>query len=189
MRRGGFATLMHGFWWVAACLFATSLTRPAAADGDSTRLAADTYDAALAHYERAEYAVAARLFLEADTLHPSPEALSNAIAAARKANDHLLVAHAALRAQERREIAPALAARARQALAQAEIYLSRLELDSAPIGCEMTLDGKHVTSGRHYVLPGSHRVPARADQRRAPHDLLTGAGATYRLELGGARAI
>lgn len=173
-------------WWlcsIALVLVATGLSRPCAADTNTLRLAAETYDAAVAHFERAEYATAAKLFLEADMLHPSTEALSNAIAAARHANDHLLVARIALRAQARAETAPELAAQGRKALAEAEVHLSRLELSCTPAPCELSLDGDPAPPGRIHVLPGSHRVTARAKEHTQSHDLVTAAAATYRVSL------
>lgn len=167
----------------AVLLLMMCLVRPCVADTETIQLAAETYDAALAHYNRAEYAEAARLFLQADSILPSEEALSNAIAAARRANEHLLVARAALRASAREEAAPELAARAREALTEAEKHLSRLELSCEPVPCEIELDGTLVTPGRQYVLPGSHEVTASAEARRATQRLVTNAGATYRVNV------
>lgn len=175
----------HRFWFcpIALLIAAIAVTRPCTAESDSLRRAAETYDAAVAHFERAEYAAAAKLFLEADTIHPSPEALSNAIAAARQANDHLLVARIAQRAEGRADTAPDLATRARKALAEAEVHLSRLDLDCAPAPCEIDVDGSPVQPGRLHVLPGSHRVTARVNEHTRAHDLVTNAGATYRISL------
>src|SRR5262245_36216833 len=60
--------------------------------------AAAAFDDAVAKFNRAEFAEAARRFLEADALAPNAGAITNAIAAARRANEHLLVARAAERA-------------------------------------------------------------------------------------------
>jgi hypothetical protein len=123
------------------------------------------------------------LFLQADAILPSEEALSNAIAAARRANEHLLVAQAALRARAREETAPELAARAREALTEAEKHLSRLELNCEPVPCKIDLDGTPVAPGRHYVLPGSHEVGGHAEKRRGTQRLVTNAGATYQVNV------
>lgn len=183
MQRATFAMFGRGIFPVAVLVIAASIARPCAADTETTRLAAQTYDAAVAHFERAEYVAAARLFLEADVIRPSEEALSNAIAAARRANDHLLVARAALRAQGRAEGSPELAARARQALAEAEAHLSRLELSCSPAPCELHLDGHPVPAGQHYVLPGSHRVSATRAAQSKSEMLMTDATAAYRISL------
>lgn len=171
-------------WWSMSLLVLGLLLQARSAAADTNRaLAADAYDAALAHYNRAEYVKAARLFLEADTLHPSAEALGNAIASARKANEHLLVAQAALRARARGAEAPELAARAREALTEAEKYLARLDLSCAPRACSLALDGEPADAGRHYVNPGSHQVVARLGNQSETESLNTSAGATYRVHL------
>ena len=167
----------------AVLLLTMCIVRPCVADAGTVELAAETYDAALAHYHRAEYAEAARLFLQADAIEPSVEALSNAIATARRANEHLLVARAALRAQAREEAAPELAARAREALAEAEQHLSRLELTCQPLPCAIELDGESVAAGRHYVLPGSHEIRVSSEARRGRERVSTSAGASYRVEV------
>lgn len=177
------ATFRCWFCPIACLLAAIGATSPCAAETDSMRVAAETYDAAVAHFERAEYAAAAKLFLKADTIHPSDEAMNNAIAAARQANDQLLVAQIALRVADRADTAPELAARARQALAEAEVHLSRLELSCAPAPCELDLDGTPVAPGTIYVLPGSHRVSAHVQAHTQSHDLVSSAGATYRISL------
>src|SRR5512140_2623548 len=80
-------------------LFAASLLVTASARADDAReRAAKAFDEAVKLYERAAYVEAARAFLRADTEAPSADALSNALAAARRANDHLLVVQIATRA-------------------------------------------------------------------------------------------
>lgn len=147
--------------------------------------AAQAFDEGVAAFRRAEYRNAALAFLRADELLPSSDALSNAIAAARRANEHLLVVSAASRALARESESPELAASAREAVAQAERHLSRLELTcSAPIACQLTLDGVEVNPGVHYALPGLHRVTASAGENgSAARRIETAAGAAYRVEL------
>ncbi|HEY6727464.1 MAG TPA: hypothetical protein VI197_25690 [Polyangiaceae bacterium] len=183
MQRAVSATFRCWFCPIACLLAVIGATGPCVAETDSMRVAAETYDAAVAHFERAEYAAAAKLFLEADTIHPSDEAMNNAIAAARQANDQLLVAQIALRVADRAGTAPELAARARQALAEAEVHLSRLELSCSPAPCELDLDGTPVTPGTIHVVPGSHRVSAHVHDHTQSHDLVSSAGATYRISL------
>jgi hypothetical protein len=126
----------------------------------SRRRAADLYDRAVALYERARYAEAARAFFEADGLLPSSDALSSAIAAARLAHDYLLVARAAGRAAERESNDPKLAGDARAALAEAEAHLARVDLTCRPAPCQPSIDGAAVTAGRHLLLPGTRSFSA-----------------------------
>ena len=118
--------------------------------------AADLYDQAKRLYEQAEYSRAAQTFLEADALVPSSEALSNAIASARQAPDHLLTARAALRAIEREQSDPMLAARARAALTEAEQHLARLSASCAPEPCALFLNGQPLLQAKSHLLPGSY---------------------------------
>jgi hypothetical protein len=131
--------------------------------GDTTasrRRAADLYDRAVALYERARYAEAARAFFEADELVPSSDALSSAIAAARLAHDYLLVARAAGRATERESSDPKLASDARAALAEAEAHLVRVDLSCRPGPCQPSIEGVAVSAGRHLLLPGTRSFSA-----------------------------
>src|SRR5688572_29346752 len=79
--------------------------------------AARAFDDAVARFEQADYAGAARGFLRADDFAPSTDALHNAIAAATKANDYLLVVTAAERAIARPNERQELVTEAREALA------------------------------------------------------------------------
>lgn len=181
MARGTAAIAIKNFMHAVVLIGVSFWVRPCAAT--ELQRAAEVYDSALEHYERAEYAEAAKLFLEADSIHPSTEALMNAMAAARQANENLLVVTAAMRAEARESAEPALAARARQALAEAERKLSRLELSCSPSPCTMTIDGAAAESGRHYVLPGSHSFGAIHAGRTTSRSLLADAGANYRITL------
>src|SRR5688572_20862421 len=160
---------------------AANAADPAAGETAADRdRAAALFDEAVRLSERAEYELAARKFLEADALSQSSDAVSNAIAAARRANAHLLVAEAANRAVGRQSSEPDLAARARVALAEAVLRLSRLELSCRPTPCELDFDGGRVPPGRHHALPGVHVVSAIAPSgARAEERLTTSAGVEY----------
>jgi hypothetical protein len=140
--------------------------------------AAAAYDEAVRLSSRAEYEPAARKFLEADAIVPSADALSSAIASARRANAHLLVAEAADRAVGRQATDPELAARAREALAEAELRLSRFRLSCRPAPCELDFDGSRVAPGRRYALPGVHVVRATAPSGAHTDERLTTAAGT-----------
>src|SRR5258706_9005346 len=128
------------------------------AAGDwSRKHAAELYDRAVALYDTAKYAEAARAFYDADALAPSSDALGSAIAAARLANDHLLVAQAAQRAIAREGSDAKLAGDARAALAEAELHLARVDLACKPTPCDLSVEGAAATAGRPDFLPG-HRL-------------------------------
>jgi hypothetical protein len=87
-------------------------------DGSAAReRAATLYDRGVVEFERAEYARAAQSFLDADTAAPSNDAVRNALAAARRANDDALVRVAAQRALTREGSDPELSRQAKAALA------------------------------------------------------------------------
>jgi hypothetical protein len=123
---------------------------------DERKRAAAAYDRAVRLFDAAKYADAARAFLEADQLVANSEALSSAIAAARSANDHLLVAQVAERAMARESSDPKLAGAARAALSEAEAHLARVELQCQPAPCSLAIEGASVEAGRQYLLPGTH---------------------------------
>ena len=168
---------------LTAALAAALAAAPAPARAEPTatdrQRAAASFDAALARYNRAEFAEAARGFFEADGLAPSLAAITNAIAAARRAGDHLLVARAAERAIARGEAVVA----AREALAEAATRLSRLELSCDASPCALALDGV-AAEGSAYVLPGTHLAAARGPAGAlAEERVVAMAGATYRISL------
>jgi len=140
--------------------------------------AAIAFDQGVARYTRAEFAEAARAFLEADRLSPSAVAISNAIAAAKRAGDHLLVARTAERAIARGDAV----VEAREALADAATRLARLELTCEVTPCALSVDGE-AAAGTGYVLPGTHRVEARGGAGSAEQRVVVMAGATYRVAL------
>jgi hypothetical protein len=146
--------------------------------------AAQEFDSGVSLFEAAEYEAAARAFLRADVIAPNSEAVSNAIAAARKVNNHLLVAEAAERGISRQSADPGLGATARQALAEAARHLARVELSCDPTPCEVWMDGAKVAPGVHWAVPGTHGLAAtRAGAARVEetHSLL--AATTYRVAL------
>jgi len=150
---------------------------------DTTRRAAAAFDDGVARFKRADYEGAAKAFLTADELVPSAQSITNALAAARKANDFLAVAEAAQRVLSRGETGT-LGTSAREALAEAATRLSAVETTCDPQPCTLSIDGTRVVGGRKYVLPGTHDVVAeRSDGARAVEHVSTAAGATYRVAL------
>jgi hypothetical protein len=146
--------------------------------------AAEHYDRGVDHFERAQYAAAVNEFLAADELVPSSDALSSAIAAARRSNDHLLVLRASQRAIGRESADPKLAAGARAALAEASRHLARIEASCEPAPCSLELDGSAIPAGTNYALPGTHTIVAKAEGREPSEERLAmAAGASYRVSL------
>lgn len=151
---------------------------PTAAD---KQRAGAAFDKAVQQFNRAEFDEAARGFLEADRLAPSTIAITNAIAAARRANDNLFVARASERAIARGDAL----VEARAALAEAATRLARLELscETTEKACSITLDGEAAAAGTAWALPGTHRIGARTGGASAEEFIACTAGATYRLAL------
>ncbi|MFT3771182.1 MAG: serine/threonine-protein kinase [Minicystis sp.] len=149
---------------------------PAAAD---KQRAAAAFDDAVTKFNRAEFAEAARGFFEADRLAPSTIAITNAIAAARRANDHLLVARAAERAIARGDAL----VEARAALAEAATRLARLELSCDVTPCAISVDGAPENGGAAWVLPGTRRVEAKGAGGTTEERVVCMAGATYKIAL------
>jgi hypothetical protein len=151
--------------------------------------AARAFDEAVARYEHADYEGAAKAFLRADELAPSTDALHNAIAAARKANDHLLVATAAERAIARPSERQELVTEAREALAFAAKNLAQIDLGCSPLPCKLLVDGSPVPLGKRYVLPGAYSAVAIAeDGNRTEERLTLAAGVTYSVLLHASKA-
>jgi hypothetical protein len=163
----------------------TATPQPASAPTAAQKAAAAAaFDEGVKRFEHADYGPAATSFLRADEILPNPDAITNAIAAARRGNDHLLVAQAAERGIQRAEPNSPLAVQAREALSQAARNLSRLEIDCEPIPCSLALDGQSVKSGGRYVLPGTHSgVVTSPDGARADDAWDFVAGATYRVTM------
>jgi hypothetical protein len=163
---------------LAASLVATAGRADPSAE-DRTR-AATLFDDAVAKYSRAEFGAAARGFFDADGLAPSTGAITNAIEAARRAGDFVLVARAAERAIGR----GAALVLARTALADAATRLARIELSCSPAPCSIAVDGAPTDPSEAWFLPGTHTVEARSPAGAVAHEQLSCvAGATYRAAL------
>lgn len=173
----------------SSCLIAGFFTVPRAAHAQAKPTteqaldaAASAYDEGVEAFDRAEYKRAVLAFLRADALVPSDDALSNAITAAVRGGEHLMVTLAAERAIARQGADPKLVTRARKALAFASSKLAQLVLTCEPLPCGIALDGDVVASGSRYVLPGNHELVAIArDGRRNQRQLDLVAGTTYRV--------
>jgi hypothetical protein len=139
----------------------------ARADAETRARAAALFDEGSALFARAEYERAAESFLAADALVPTSEALQSAIAAARKAEAHLLVVQASARAMSRESQDPDLASRARAALAEAERHLAKVQVSCSPEPCVVFLDGEPLDETRLHVAPGSHELGAQRGTSRA----------------------
>jgi hypothetical protein len=157
-----------------------SATPPA----DAAKAAAALYDEAVRSFDAARYAEAARTFLKADEALPNAAALESALAAARRAGDHLLVVAAAQRVLAREQQDSALAQQAARALAEAERQLSRVELSCSPAPCVPAIDAAPVAPGLHHLLPGTHRLSARSPEGTEVEERVSlGAGSVHRFEL------
>lgn len=167
-------------WSVLACVSALAHAED---HGAERRRAAELYDRAVALYERAKYAEAARAFYEADQISPSSDALSSAIAAARLAHDDLLVARAAQRAVAREESNPKLASDARAALSEAEAHLARVDLACSPAPCTLSIESNEVAAGRHYLLPGTRVLSAGFGSEQVEQRASLAAGSLYTITL------
>jgi hypothetical protein len=151
---------------------------------DKRASAAAAYDEGVKHFQAARYPEATRSFLRADEFVPSRDALLNAIAAARRANDHMLIVEAAQRATVREPEDAELAAKARQALSEASLHLGRLDISCAPTPCSLKLDEAGIGPGVHYVFPGLHTIGATAPKGgEAMERVQVQAGAKYVLAL------
>ncbi|HMR77381.1 MAG TPA: hypothetical protein PKD61_19870 [Polyangiaceae bacterium] len=157
--------------------------RPAFAQAAPRDLAAEAFDAGVKHYERAEYAEAARAFLRANETLPSKDAIENALKSALRANDQLLVVAAARRALRREADAPELAARARDAMVQASAKLAILDLACSVPDCQIRIDGSIVVERPAYVLPGGRSLAAIAGKARAEERTRLEAGVRYQITL------
>lgn len=151
---------------------------------DPTAEAAEAFDRGVKHYEAAEFDLAAKAFARADELVPAPNALKNAIAAARKAGAWLLVTELAERAEARAAESPDVAASAREALSEARRKLARVDLKCVPEPCALALDGEKVEPGLRWMLPGNRVVRATAEGgARAEERLRLEADTLYRVVL------
>lgn len=161
----------------------SSTTANVCAQSDARKDAARAFDEGVKLYEKAVYADAARAFLRADGLAPSKDALSNALAAARRSNDHLLVVTAAERAIARETTEPELATNGRKALAEASAHLAKVDLSCQPTPCDVSVDGKPVEAGVRFLLPGSHTLSAKADAATAEQQVTFAEATEYTIRL------
>lgn len=168
------------FLFACAAMLATETQAHAEAPKTDRAAAARAFDDAVARFDQADYAGAARAFLRADDFAPSTDALHNAIAAARKANDHLLVVTAAERAISRPNERQELVTEAREALVVAARSLAQVDLSCTPAPCKLLVDDKPSASGKHYVLPGAYSAVAISeDGNRTEERLTLAAGVSY----------
>ncbi|HEX5099764.1 MAG TPA: hypothetical protein VFV94_09710 [Polyangiaceae bacterium] len=99
---------------------------------NSRARAADAYDAGVDAYGIGKYALAARHFLDADTLVPSEDALYNAFMAAKASRDPALVEETAQRVVDRKGVSPSLRGAALVALARPEPSIAAAAPAPAP---------------------------------------------------------
>lgn len=178
-----------------ALLVCLSLVVPAWGEANQTSdpgaagRAARDFQTGVEHFEAGQYEAAARAFLRADLAVPDSDTLTNALVAAQKSNEHLLVTRIAARALRAHQGDPGLVARSRKALAAAAVHLSLLRLSCSPTPCQLFLDGEPVQAGSAYAHPGTHRIsatrqePAGAAQMIREEEGNLVAGATYVFEI------
>jgi hypothetical protein len=174
-----------------ACAVILGTETRAHAEGPKTdrAAAARAFDDAVTRFEQADYVGAARAFIHADDLAPSTDALHNAIAAARRANDHLMVATAAERAISRSNERQELVTEAREALAVAARSLAQIDLNCTPAPCKLLVDGKPSAPGKRYVLPGAYSAAAISDDGNRTEERLTlAAGVSYSVVIHAVKA-
>jgi hypothetical protein len=152
----------------------------------SQRDAAVQFDAGVTAYKAGDFARAAEQFLVADGLAPSVTALSNALAAARRAGIPLLMARAAQRGLTRSEISQADKRSARSMLEEAEPKLARLELSCESPTCAPSIDDIAAAPGLNYTEPGLHSVSAAGAVSR---ELTCAAGQVCAVQLSPAPAV
>jgi hypothetical protein len=131
--------------------------------------AAALFDAGVAQFAKGQYAAAAQSFLDADELVPSSEALTNAIDAALRADEPLIVARTAQTALGRPSVSRDAVQAAHAALAEVTPRLARLQVECKPASCAIRIDGDAHRVGVAYVVPGMHVVVGEAAQH-APHE-------------------
>jgi hypothetical protein len=146
--------------------------------------AAALFDTGVRLFAKAQYKDAAQSFLEADAVLPNSAALANAITAAMRAHESLLAARAAERAIDRRDVDPRTVQAAHEALAAVTPELARLDLECAPVSCQIEVDGSPAKRGVLYVAPGRHRVVGEtAEHAQVVQHVECAASAVCRLHL------
>lgn len=194
MHFAGCEGIRHGGWlwrvllsWSFVGRVAVAAPDEARAEGVDGAVAEDAFDRGVEHFEDANYAAAARAFLQADTLDPDSDSLSNALLAAQRAGDHLLVAEVARRAGGRADLDPGLASAVRDALSAAARHLAWVELSCEPAPCTISVDGAAEERADLYLGPGTHRFIAEpagdAGLPSAAEDMTLTAGARYVVHL------
>jgi len=170
---------------IVALIVALSISWTSIASAQSNRdRAAKAFDEGVTAYDKADYATAARAFMRADEAMPSADALQNALSAARKSNDYMLVVEVSQRALSREASEPALGVKARQALSEAAQHLAKLELKCEPTPCSIEIDGVDTPAGTRFVLPGVHTVTSTGEQNAKQEERLTlAAGSTYQITM------
>jgi hypothetical protein len=185
----------RGFGRAATCgIFTASLLVSAPlfaevprASSTPRKSAAQSYDRGVAEFDRGQYGLAARSFLDADSDAPSVDALRNALIAARKARDAALVHEAAERALAREKAAPELANDARDALAEAETWnasspAANEAVEPAPAVEESPPEPpSRAPSTATSTAAGEHADRARHDHAWARPAFITGVAATAAL--------
>jgi len=102
------------------------------AQPNSRARAADAYDAGVDAYRVGKYALAARHFLDADSIIPSEDALYNAFMAAKASGEPALIEEAAGRVVDRRGVSSSLRGAALVALAKPEPNAEAAPSEAAP---------------------------------------------------------
>jgi len=146
---------------VAVAITATSPSRAEPGGAVPGRNAArDTYQRGKVAYDAGDFALAARMFAEADTLGPNPKVLEMAMASAGKADDPVLGMALVERAEERGLTVIAKAGR--------DVFASKAGQVSlvCPDGtkCSATLDGAPLPAGKpSWVTVGAHHALLEID--------------------------
>ncbi|HMJ16744.1 MAG TPA: hypothetical protein VK524_35270, partial [Polyangiaceae bacterium] len=157
---------------------------PANPSSSDLQQAARLFDQGVQQFSRREYESSARSFLAADDLQGNTQALLNAIAAARRANNAVLTAQSAQRAVDRADLDPESVKLVREALATARARVATLQLRCEPEPCTLLLDSVKVVAGTHYAPPGIHVVSAEgARETRAKESVNGVEGGEYRVVL------
>jgi hypothetical protein len=149
--------------------FVSGSVRAQPSDQAKARAAA-LFDQGVRQFAKAQYADAARSFLSADEALPSSQALTNAIDAALRADEPLIVARTANRALARPNVDQDAVQAAHAALAEVTPRLARVDVECEPDTCAIRIDGNASPSGVSYVLPGVHEIMGQAEQH-APFGL------------------
>jgi hypothetical protein len=167
-----------------AGLLMTGSVRAQTTGEAATHKAATLFDQGVREFSHGNFAQAARSFLAADDTAPSPEAITNAMNAALKADLYVIAARAAERALSRASSDESTRKVARSTLSRVTPKLARLEIACGPGPCSVELDGEPAALGVSYVLPGTHEVVGRnTEGQRATAQVGCAAAAPCRVVL------